>query len=153
MASLKLEGVTAVHSKPILDGRTLPFTVIASTALILSFPMNPYGYEGRSHSLWYCDAREVNRYSWFETAFMIHPLIPKRASRNPFAMTPSGAIGALGPGIGEMQLAWPFTPLRVDNMEELIDRWANWFGEAAQGQLNHPSAMPERQPDGSYRSG
>jgi serine/threonine-protein kinase len=151
VASLTLEGLGAAAGTPTHDGRPLPFTVMASTALNLSIPKNRYEYEGRSHSLWYCDAKEANRYSWFETAFMVHPLIPQRPSRNPFAMTPGDAVQALGPGIGTIQLAWPFSPLLLDNLEEPIDRWANWFAEAAQGHLSHPSSMPERQPDGSWR--
>jgi eukaryotic-like serine/threonine-protein kinase len=36
-------------------------------------PADDSGYEGRGHSLWYCDAREAGRYQWFETAFTLSP--------------------------------------------------------------------------------
>lgn len=44
------------------------FDVIAQTHVILRIPRDRYEYEGRSHSLWYCDAREEGYYQWFETA-------------------------------------------------------------------------------------
>ena len=31
-------------------------------------------YAGRKHSLWFCDAQHFNKYGWFETAFMWHPM-------------------------------------------------------------------------------
>ncbi len=30
---------------------------------------------------------------------------------------------ALGNGVAELQLAWPFTPLAVDDLDEFIGRW------------------------------
>jgi eukaryotic-like serine/threonine-protein kinase len=106
----------------------------------------------RSHSLWYCDARESGRYQWFETAFMISPLIPRQSSLNPFGLDPGeDAAKALGPGMAELQLAWPFTVVGIGDLDDFIGRWAGWFAEAAQGQLNQPSTMPERQPQGSWR--
>jgi serine/threonine protein kinase len=41
------------------------FDVIAQSGIVLSFPIDQYGYQGRSHSLWFCDAREARRYQWF----------------------------------------------------------------------------------------
>jgi eukaryotic-like serine/threonine-protein kinase len=57
------------------QGRPVPFDVIASADLTIRIPSDRSGYEGRSHSLWFCDARAVNEYGWFETAFMVHPLV------------------------------------------------------------------------------
>jgi len=58
---------------------------------------------------------------------------------------------AVGTGMAEIQVAWPFTPLVVGDLDEFISRWAGWFADAAQGQLNRPSTMPERDPRGSWR--
>lgn len=61
------------------------------------FPRNRSGYVGRSHSLWFCDAQETGRYQWFETAFMISPLIPRMSEEDPFALNPGGdAAQAVG---------------------------------------------------------
>ncbi len=129
------------------------FDVIAHAALSIRIPPNRYEYDGRSHSLWYCDAREAGRFQWFETAFMYSPLLPKRGRQNPFALDPGEeAAKAFWTGGSEFQAAWPFTPLSIGDLDEFIDRWASWFAGAAQGQLQHPRSMPERSPEGSWRS-
>jgi serine/threonine protein kinase len=128
------------------------FEVIAHSALSIQIPPDRHGYEGRSHSLWYCDAREPGKYQWFETAFMVSPLIPKRGRQNPFALDPGEpAAQALGSGINQFQVAWPFTVVSIGDLDDFIGRWAGWFADAVRGQLNQPSTMPERQPQGSWR--
>ncbi|NWF29477.1 hypothetical protein HW130_25005 [Streptomyces sp. PKU-EA00015] len=49
------------------------------------------------------------------------------------------------------QVAWPLTPLVIGDLDEFISRWADWLAQAATGQLAHPSRMPERDPQGSWR--
>jgi serine/threonine-protein kinase len=53
--------------------------------------------------------------------------------------------------MNEYQVAWPFTALEVGALEEFIDRWANLLAEASEGRLHHPTHMPERPPQGSWR--
>ncbi len=111
-----------------------------------------YQYEGRSHSLWFCDAQVEGDYAWHETAFMVMALIPKRGRQDPFALDPGKeSAKALWAGMAEIQMAWPFTRLGVDDLGEFVDRWAGWFADAAAGKLAHPSSMPERDPAGSWR--
>jgi serine/threonine-protein kinase len=79
-------------------------------------------------------------------------LIPRRARKNPFALDPGEeSAKALGSGIVEWQVAWPLMPLSVGDLDEFVNRWAGWFADAAQGRLSHPSSMPERSPQGSWR--
>ena len=128
--------------------------VIAYTRITVNIPPDRTGYEGRSHSLWYCDAQEEGVYRWNETAFMINALIPKRLRQNPGALDPGKeAAGALSNVDGEFQMAWPFTPIDQGEEEDFIERWMGWFGEAATGKLEHPRYMPERDPMGSWRGG
>lgn len=128
------------------------FDVVAHAAVGIEIPVDRHDYEGRVHSLWYCDAQEKGRYQWFETAFMVSPLIARRGRKDPFAMNPGEeAAKAVGSGIAEWQVAWPFTPLNVGDLDEFVNRWAGWFADAAQGRLSHPSSMPERSPHGSWR--
>ena len=62
-----------------------------------------HGFEGRSHSLWYCDAQEAGVFRWYEMAFMIMPSIPKRGRIDPFALSPGrDAYVALSPVMGEL---------------------------------------------------
>lgn len=129
-----------------------PFDVIAYAALQLKIPQNRQGYEGRSHSLWYADAQTAQQYQWFETAFMASPLRGVSSLIDPFALNPHHeARAAVSPGMAMDQVAWPFNPLTVGDLDEFIDRWTGWFAEAATGQLGHPSRMPERDPQGTWR--
>lgn len=76
-----------------------------------------------------------------------------RSSVNPFSLDPgSDAAKALWSGMAELQLAWPFTALTVgESLDEFVTRWLTWFADAALGKLQHPSSMPERPPNGSWR--
>lgn len=128
------------------------FQVIAHAAIDVRIPPDRLQYEGRSHSLWFCDAQESGVLRWYETAFMISPLIPKRGRQDPFALPPSEEAGkALSPALAEFQVAWPFTPIEPGNEVDFLERWMAWFAHAAQGQLGHPSSMLERRPKGSWR--
>lgn len=115
-------------------------------------PPDHYGYEGRSHSLWYCDAQEAGRYQWFETAFMLLAFTGKMARQDPFSLDPGEeAARAVRSGIADIQVAWPFTATMAGELDEFIGRWAGWLAAAAQHQLYHPGSMPERDPKGSWR--
>jgi serine/threonine-protein kinase len=126
--------------------RPINLNVIGFGSVSVRVPQNRHGYEGRSHSLWFCDAMEISRYAWFETAFMYHPLMGQSSSMAPFASQPGEDIAAkaLSPGLSEYQLAWPFTPLVLGDLAEFVDRWTGWLADATQGRLNIPSTMPER---------
>lgn len=129
-----------------------PFDVIASATLSLRVPANYRGYEGRSHSLWYADAQTEDQYQWFETAFMDTPVRPSARTMEPFALNPHHeSRGAVSPGMMLHQVAWPFIPLVMGDLDEFISRWADWLAQAATERLAHPSTMPERNPEGSWR--
>ncbi|MFF2314065.1 serine/threonine-protein kinase [Streptomyces albidoflavus] len=131
---------------------TAPFDVIASATLSLKVPANQHGYDGRSHSLWYADAQTEAEYQWFETAFMDTPFRSVASTTAPFALDPHDeSRTAISPTIGMHQVAWPFTPLVIGDLDEFIDRWATWFAQAANGRLAHPRQMPEHNPQGSWR--
>ena len=134
------------------DWATPPFEVVACSEVNLRIPRSRTEYEGRSHSLWFCDAQVEGEFAWFETAFMVSPMIPQRGVQDPFALSPGEEAGkAVWLGMAERQVAWPFTRLVVGDLEEFIDRWASWLAQAANGQLGRPSTMPERRADGSWR--
>lgn len=139
----------------------LPFDVVAHAEIGVDQSHVPGGsYCGRTHSLWFCDARESGQYAWFETAFMVHPMMRGRhtgfsavRSYEPFSAAPNDeiAVQALGPGTGTYQSAWPFTALVDDDLDEFIDRWATLLAQASTGQLQYPSSMPERPPHDTWR--
>ena len=130
----------------------LPFEVVTYSSINLRIRRDRFGYAGRSHSLWYCDAQHPSVFRWYETAFMISSVIPERSSVNPFAVDPdSDAALALSPAISPLQVAWPFSPIDQGDEADFIDRWIGWFADAVQGHLVHPSSMPEQDPSGSWR--
>lgn len=150
-AELRLSPPVSIREHPWGAWAPPAFEVVAHGQLSLRIPRNR-GYEGRSHSLWYCDAQEAGRFQWFETAFMYSPLLAVTSPMAPFALDPGeDAANALGSGMNQHQVAWPFMVVTIGDLDEFISRWAGWFADAAQGRLNHPSTMPERQPQGSWR--
>jgi eukaryotic-like serine/threonine-protein kinase len=133
--------------------RAPAFTVVARSSLGIRIPRDRMEYGGRSHSLWFCDAMTENDFRWFETAFMISPFIAERGIQDPFALDPgTEAAGAISPGMDRFQCAWPFTGIDRGDEQDFIDRWLGWFADAAAGRLTHPSSMPERDPNGSWRT-
>lgn len=134
------------------DWQSPCFTVDAWGALQVRIPRTSYDYEGRSHSLWFGDIQEAGQFGWYETSFMLMALSRQRSTVDPFSLDPgTEAAKAVWNGMAEYQVAWPFTKLEPDNLEEFIERWAGWFAAAASGQLSHPSSMPEGSPRGSWR--
>ena len=129
-----------------------PFEIVSYSSITLQIKPDQYGFEGRSHSLWYCNAKEAEEFRWYETAFMISALIPRIGRLNPFALDPGrNAYIALAAVMGEYDVAWPFTPIDKGDESDFIARWLEWFGKAANGLLSQPSHMPERNPRGTWR--
>jgi len=136
-------------------------TVIAvATISVVVVPADRSGYEGRSHSLYFCDARHEGEYAWYETAFMDNPIMGRsRRAQEPFALhlmdpigNPAEAAGkALSNAMTEYQVAWPFTELTTGETEEFTDRWVGWFADAVDGRLARPMMLPERRPEGTWR--
>lgn len=152
-ASLSFSPISRTASNP-WQWEAPAVQVVAHAAIRLQIPRDQYDYEGRSQSLWFCDAQREGEFAWYETAFMISPHIPRRGRLDPFALDPGEeSAKALWASMAEFQVAWPFTRLAVGELDEFIDRWAGWFADAADGRLSHPSSMPERDPTGSWRRG
>jgi hypothetical protein len=140
------DGVSWGRYKPMID-------VVAAATVTVVIPRNQSGYEGRSHSLYYCDAQREGQYAWFETAFMdTPPRVRLRGGQVPYALPPGEDAGAaLSHVMAGTQVAWPFTELVTGEPEEFVDRWVGWFGDAVQGLLGRPMMLPERRPEGSWR--
>ena len=133
---------------------TSPINVVAISRISLHIPANQYGYEGRAHSLWYCDAKDKGVFRWYETAFMGTFGAYDGDRICPFALDPGSqdAFYATSQITHTVQVAWPFTSIDQGDEGEFIERWIGWLADAAQGNLNRPSHMPERDPHGSWRA-
>ena len=129
-----------------------PFDIIAHGAIGIRIPRDRLDYEGRAHSLWYCDAKVKGEYRWYETAFMRSPFVAQQTTVRPYDIDPSPeAYRALAPIMDVVQCAWPFTEIDGESARAFADQWLRWFGLAATGNLQSPSTMPERDPRGSWR--
>jgi len=96
--------------------------------------IDPYGIPPEDVYTWSWDrfSRLVKHDRRF---FLIHPMIPRRAPQDPFALPPGVNAGkAVGVGMAEFQVAWPFTELGPGNDEDFLERWLAWFGQASRGQ-------------------
>ncbi|MEV7925970.1 serine/threonine-protein kinase [Kitasatospora sp. NPDC088779] len=142
-----------------------PFDVIAYAAVTLQVPdfhpgphpgfANPggvgtYGYRGRSHSLWYCNARG-GRYRWFETAFMTFPTINQHPRTEPYALRPDVGARRAFETTDLHQVAVPFRPLDATDLDAFVDRWATLLAAAYDGTLTFPRQLPESGADGSWK--
>lgn len=144
--------ILIIHTQEREERFPQPFEIITSTHITVRQPVDYWGYEGRSHSLWYCDAQEAGVFRWYETAFMFNPLLGRGRTVDPFLLNPgSEAFGALSNIMTEYQVAWPFTPIDQGEEVAFIERWIKWFISASEGRLRHPSSMPEKEPRGSWR--
>lgn len=144
-------GVSQPQPSPAWQG---PFNVIAFANITVNLGgQNRMGWEGRSHSLWFCDAHEQGRFAWYETAFMDSPFSSGHPSVEPFSCSPTEGEVAFQNVIGTMQLAWPVEELDRADPTEFLDRWIGWFADAAEQRLARPSTMPDKQPSGSWRRG
>jgi eukaryotic-like serine/threonine-protein kinase len=176
-ATLRLVPPTRTPADP-WEARPAPvFDVIAHASLTLTVDetrklstrywwFDASDYNGRSHSLWFCDATEAGRYQWFETSFMVMPRPDKLIELGqimaagmevrhgvlwPFSLDP-GPVSAEALSAGmRFLVAWPFTVVSIGELDEFIDRWAGWLADAALGRLQHPSELPERPTQGSWR--
>jgi len=83
---------------------------------------------------------------------MISPLTARQSTRDPFALEPGPeATEAIAPIMGAFQVAWPFTRLDADGLDDFVSRWAGWLADASERRLHRPNTMPEGDPQGSWR--
>lgn len=143
--TLALNRATLTLSAPTRTGRSPwgweppAFDVVCHASLSLRIPQDRFQYEGRSHSLWFCDAQTEGEYGWYETAFMVSPLILHRRFQDPFALAPGEeSAKALWTGIAEYQSAWPFNRLELGSLDEFIDSLGRVVRRRGRRQSNSP---------------
>ena len=119
-----------------------PFEIVSYSSITLQIKTDQYGFEGTSHSLWYCNAIDAEEFRWYETAFKISAFIPKRGRLNFFALDPGrNAYDALASVMGEYDVAWPLTTIDKGDESDFIARWLEWFGKAASGLLRESDVI------------
>jgi len=105
--------------KPAID-------VIATADISLVSEPDQVGYNGHSHSLWFCDAKIKGEYAWYETAFSPSVFSSTRKSIEPFALEPGkDAAQALSMVMGTIDVAVPFRKISSESLPSFIEDWAN----------------------------
>jgi serine/threonine-protein kinase len=112
------------------------FDLVAVAEIGLRMPSDRFGFSGRSHSLWFADAQTEGEYVWFETGFSLMALMASLPDPDPFALAGGqDARRSLLTGVHTHVVVWPFTPLRLGELDEFVGRWAGWLADAAEGRL------------------
>jgi serine/threonine-protein kinase len=116
------------------------FDLVLIGTVAVSIDGDPHGYRGRAHSLWFADAQQAGTYQWFETGFGLMALTAQISEFQPFPLDGGDdAALALLAGLHTHQVAWPFTPLTLGDLEDFIDRWAGWLAAGSEGRLQRVS--------------
>lgn len=141
-SSLRLGGGQLVVSRPLqmlkegLFGQSGWDVICGSRieAIQVTESCTPYVW---SSSLWYARLKEPGEYRWYEVSYF-----GGRHSQEPFALDPSEADVAAGPGLDTHRIA--FGPVTIDDecIEEFSERWSLLLARAARGQLSHPRSLP-----------
>lgn len=121
---------------------TAPFDVIAESIITVNMAQTVHGYRSRSHSLWYCDGQQEGQFAWYEVAFADYM---RSAEVDPYALSAGQAPPvAFDHVMGTTRVDW-FQEIDLSDLDELVDRWLDWFAKAITGQLQRPSGTGKRQ--------
>lgn len=96
----------------------------------------------RGHSLFYADFDEARHFGWYEMGFMQG--MGADFAHEPRALSGQDGLEVLsGRAFGGGQLGWGMRPLDPGAPDDFIQRWAQWFGLAAQGKFPRVSSLPD----------
>lgn len=137
---------------PEWDGVEPSFDVAAYADISVTSSRDQFGYKGRSHSLWFCNATSSDEYGWHEVAFMISPFIQKRYSIDPFTLPPGRDSGvALSNITGSHQVAVPLKRISSENSHQFIEWWAMYLAASSENGCRMPTTMPEPPSNNGWR--
>lgn len=128
-----------------------PFAILAFASISVISRSGRDHRAGRSHSLWYCDAKLEGHFAWHELAFMESPLKNIDPDIEPFACSPWEGEQPFLNVTGGRQLAWPVTKIDRADPTEFLNRWLGWFADAAVGKLQEHSEQMDIGISGSWR--
>lgn len=133
-------------------GQPVRFDVVAATSLGVMIPVTQSSYQGRAHSLWYCDAQQEGVYRWYELGFGISALTGRQANLIPLDLDPENtdAVLAMSNTSHTFEIARNPGPIDQSDATEFVDRWVGYFADGILGNLAAPSQLPEN-PTGFHR--
>ena len=85
-----------------------------------------------AHSLWYLRESADDTYRWYELAFRVHPLVPRRSTVNPFSLPPqdNDAQLALSGAMHTIDVAEHPVPIDQGAEERFVERWIGCLADA-----------------------
>ena len=106
--------------------------VLACSSITLQTPPDRSGHEGMAHSLWYLRQSEDDAYRWYELAFRVHALYPRRSTINPFSLPPGSGDAqiALSATMHTIDVAKHPSPVDQGEEERFVERWIGWLADA-----------------------
>ena len=109
--------------------------VLAFSSITLRTPRDPDGHEGMAHSLWYLRRSEDDPYRWYEVAFKVHALVPRRSTIDPFSLPPGSrdAQFALSLAMHTVDVAQRPVPIDQGAEEDFVERWISRLADAVAG--------------------
>jgi len=131
-ATLSVAPISQAHAVFAPRG-DVTWEVLACSSVTLRTPRDQYGHEGMAHSLWYLRQSEDDAYRWYEVAFTIHALVPRRSTINPFSLPPSSddAQYALSTAMHTIDVAKHPVPIDQGAEEHFVERWISCLADAA----------------------
>lgn len=135
---LTISPVQSIAEIPIM-----PFDVIAIFSITIEQDKDQMNWNGRQHSLWFCDAEEEGLYDWYETAF--HQLRGQRPRIEPYALSPMDRDAQLSfsATVHNVQVARKLLRVSDEKADEFVNRWLEYTAQAAEGGLSFPMILPE----------
>lgn len=134
------------HITANLPQHDLPLDILASSRIMIR--VDELGPErlgtrpvamSRAHVLWYCDPYTEENYGWYETAFLKMQLNDRRIRLEKPTMLPvDNRLWNILRNHHNSQhifLARPFYKLDANNIGEFVNRWLEWFVQAADRDL------------------
>jgi serine/threonine-protein kinase len=134
-----LRGAQISLDKPSLGQRrsTAPFDVVTQSAITVRMNGVVQGYEGRSHSLWYCDGREEGQYAWYEVAFRDSGRIVG-SQLEPYAISAWQAPPVAFQHVMGTTKVDLFEEIDLGDVDRFVNRWLDYFAMAVMGRLQRP---------------
>jgi len=113
----------------------LKWEALAYSSITLRTPRDRYGHEGMAHSLWYLRQRKDDAYRWYEVAFKVNALVPRRSPIDPFALPPGSddAQFALSSTMHTIDVAKHPVPIDQGAEEKFVDQWIRRLADAVTG--------------------
>ena len=130
-ASLSVAPVSQAHEVFTPRGDS-EWEVLACSSITLRTPPDRSGHEGMAHSLWYLRQGVNDTYRWYELAFTIQALVPRRSTVNPFSLPPESddAQLALSTAMHTIDVAEHPVPIDQGAEERFVERWIGCFADA-----------------------